>query len=241
MAGRTHLAAGLLLLLSPLAWAHAAEPGAATAEPGDTIAQVETKLGTPRGIIRRGSVTTYYYERGLVDFVGGRVKSAFLATPEEFERQRRDRERGAEEEQRQLQAQRQRLTQEGQSEFLRLKADAELAAKPATERLACWRDFAARYPYTDVSNELVRAQTASDEESARQKQAEESQAVQGRVAAIQARFAQLDADYAASLANWKRKEIKAERAKLEAERESILHRLDALQTSAQSNTVEKAE
>jgi hypothetical protein len=241
MTSPAKIALTLLLAVTVRGPATAAEAAAPTASPGDTTAQVVSQLGEPRGIIKRGNVTTYYYERGMVDFVNGRVKTAFLTTPEEAEQQRADRERTEAAERQQAEALRQRLTEEGQRELDRQSTERSLEGKSAAERLAYWQDFAVRYPYTDVSNEVARAQAAVAAETGQQKQAAELQTIHDRVAAIQARLTQLDADYAATLTHWKRNEIKAERAKLEAERESILQRLDALPTPAPTNAVEKAE
>jgi hypothetical protein len=227
---KTGIAIGLILGLvmgacSPIL---AAESTIPTASPGDSTDEVIAKLGKPTGAITRGRVTLYYYDRGMVDFVDGRVRTAFLVSPEKAQHRHEEQERAEAANRKEAEAQRQRLTEEGRNELTRKQADATFGNKPGVERLAYWRDFAHRYPYTDVSNELTRAQAAAETESNQQKQAAELQALKDRFAAIRARLAQLDADYAASLAHWKRNEIDAERARLKSEETGILSQIDRL-------------
>jgi hypothetical protein len=232
------VAAGLILIgVGPVCRTTlAGDASAPSADSGDSTNEVVAKLGTPQGVITRGRLTTYYYDRGMVDFIDGRVKTAFLITPEQVERQRAERERNESLQRQQAEAQRQHLVEEGQRELLAHQADGTFESTPATNRLAYWQSFSRRYPYTDIDSELMKAQTAVEVEATREKQARELQALRDRIAAIQARLTQLDADYAASLANWKRNEIEAERGELKAERETVLGRIDNLQDRDQTSS-----
>lgn len=224
--GRTvRLIAAMASLACPLVLADGAD--IPTANPGDTMERVVAKLGKPQGVVKRGQVTTYYYERGMVDFVDGKVKAAFLVDPGEARRRTEERDRAEVAQRQKAEADRQRLTEEGRSELDRARNDKTLAGKPAAERVAFWLDFARRYPYADASDELAKARAAVESDEKTRQQADEQQRLRDRVAAIQKRFAQLDADYAASLTHWKRNEINAERVKLEAEKKGILDRLNA--------------
>lgn len=198
------------------------EEAATTVNTGDTVSDVAAKLGKPQGSITRGHLTTYYYDRGMVDFVDGRVTRAALISPAEAEQQRIARERAAAAAQERNAAERQRLTAEGQREQARAQADPALQGRPAADRLAFWQDFARRYPYTDAKADIERAQAGADAESSLQKQGAAIRESRDRIDAIQSRLLQLDADYAASLANWKRHEIEVERAKLKAELNTLV-------------------
>ena len=196
---------------------------------GDTIAQVTEKIGPPQGILKQGNYVTYYYERGFVDFLDGRVRRTDLVSPEEAERIKLERARAEEEARRQAEATRQRLTQEGQLELSKRLADKEFIVRPASERLAYWQEFSKRYPYTDVSSLTAGAEADVAVAQQRRSRTEELAALAARVAAIQKRFGELDTEYAASLANWKRNEISTERTNLTRELEADLNRVRELE------------
>lgn len=230
----------LMLVLAPVGATRAANDVPA-ATPGDTTTEVIAKLGKPQGSMSRGRYTTFYYDRGLVHFVNGRVQTAFLVSPEEAERHKEERAKAEAAAREQNEAQRQRLTEEGRAALVQSESDKTLAAKSAAERLAYWQDFARRYPYTDVSGQIAKAQGNVESDVNQQRQSIEIQALKERIAAIQTRFIQLDADYAASLANWKRNEIDAERVKLKAEQDAALIRIVTLQGQSQGATSKAGE
>ena len=95
----------------------AAESAAPIVNPGDTIDEVVAKLGPPRGSIERKNTITYSYDRGMVNFIDGRVASSTLVPPEEAERRRTEQERAAEASRQQAERQRQRLLAESQADF----------------------------------------------------------------------------------------------------------------------------
>lgn len=208
-----------------LGMAALAEGESPDVRPGDTLESVVQKLGKPQGVISGGRRSTYYYQQGTVDFVTGRVERAMLVSVEEGRERAARRER---EEQLRIQAaasERARLTEAGSAALARAQEDKSLAARPATERVEFWKDFAKRYPYTDVTVPSAQAAEAAKVEQKDRDQAAELVTLNKRVGEIQERFGQLDADYAASLANWKRNEIDAERAKLKDELAAIATRL----------------
>ncbi len=218
----------------------AAGSGVPVANPGDTTAEVMAKLGKPQGTITRGRITTFYYDRGMVNFRDGRVHTAFLVTPEEAERIRQEREKSEEQARLQAEAQRQRLTFEGEEALRQVRADKAFEKRPAADRLAFWQDFAQRYPYTDISTDLAQAQAVVAANQTQQKQSDEVKAIGQRIVAIRERLAQLDADYAASLTHWKRNEITSERDKLRAEMNDALLRVIELRGQGQTKDTTEA-
>ncbi len=229
--GLTVGALSLALVVTAFQPSSAAESSTPTVNPGDTIAEVVAKIGRPKGSIEGRNRITYSYDRGMVNFIDGRVASAFLVTPEEAEQRRAEQARAAEANRRQDELQRERLLVEGQTELRKQKDDPTFNKRTATERLAYWEDFQRRYPFTDVSTNLTAARSAVTAEVDRRTKEDEVKTLSARIEAIQARRVELDAAYAASLANWKRTEIDAERAKLAAELEHGLRRLVELQSN----------
>lgn len=195
------------------------------ADTGDAMEDVLAKLGRPRGRIASGNVTTFYYDRGTVEFVDGRVTKAFLMTPEEARLQVEEREKADAERRQKEDAARRMLSEDGARELARLQGDAIFAGRPAADRLSFWQDFARRYPYTDAGDELAKARAEVESDARKAEKETEVRKWKDRIEAIEARFVKLDADYAASLTHWKRNEINAERAKLEAEKKEIQARL----------------
>lgn len=194
-------------------------------KPGDGIQQVVEKLGVPQGKMKTGNKTTYYYDQGMVDFVDGRVVKSGIVSPQEAAAAKAQREQEEAERQARNEAERQRLTEAGATELQRRLTDGELARKSGADRVASWKDFAARYPYTDASRPLSEAMAAADKEAADKEKEEKVAAIRKRFQEIADRNKQLDADYAASLANWKRNEIDAERRQLREERAQLAEEL----------------
>ena len=207
-----------------------------TADPGDTAAAVTAKLGKPQGSITRGKVTTYYYDRGLVNFVDGRVQSSTLVTPEEAARIRREQDEAARVRREQIDAQQQAVAM-GLEERATHRTDAAFLARPAAARQAYWDDFHKRYPDIDISADLAEVQTGADAESRKKQEGDDLKALRPRIEAIRARLAQLDADYTASRTTWKRNEITAERTRLMAELDAALNRSSALPGDSRTGAV----
>lgn len=197
------------------------------ANTGDAMEAVLAKLGRPQGRITSGNVTTFYYERGTVEFVGGRVTKAFLMEPEEARLQAEAREMAEAERRQREETERQRLTEAGARELARLQGDATFTNRPAADRVAFWQEFTRRYPYTDAGGELSKARAEVEADARKAEQEAEVRKQKERLVAIESRFVKLDADYASSLTHWKRNEINAERAKLEAEKKEIQARLES--------------
>ncbi len=195
---------------------------------GDTVESIVQKLGKPKGVVSGGARTTYYYEQGTVDFVTGRVVNAMLISGEEARERTARRELEEKNFRQQREAERNRLTEAGTTALARVVADKSFATLPASERVAFWTQFAARYPYTDISAQVAQTEEAVKTDQKERDRADELVKLNQRVGAIQERFAELDADYAASLANWKRNEIDAERAKLKDELSTIATRVHEL-------------
>jgi hypothetical protein len=217
---------GLLILLPPVVLL--ADEGVPVVKKGDTVELVLKTLGKPKGVVSGGRLSTYYYEQGTVDFVDGRVNKAFLISKDEARERTAQRELAERQHREQLEAGQKRLIEAGKAELARTLEDKAFAARPASERLAYWTEFAKRYPSTDVSAQLAKAAEAGQAEQQDRDREAELVAMNKRVGEIQERFVQLDADYAASLANWKRAEIDAERAKLKDELAAIATRVRTL-------------
>jgi hypothetical protein len=229
----------LLQGLAGLAGATAGRPAEVAA--GDTAADVVARLGKPQGFIEQGRRMIYCYDRGLIDFVDGRVVNSDLLTPYEAERIKRERERIVEESGRQAEEERRRVTEAGEEMLWKILMDEQFAKRAPSERLSVWEEFRKRYPYTDVSNQVVQAEAEIAAERREQERRKEIADLKASVEKIQERFRQLDADYAASLANWKRNEINAERAKLTAELDADQQRLRDLEGQSDTNATARAD
>ena len=226
-------ALGRWLLLVVVAWCSGVvaqpAPEAETAvEPGATIAEVVEKLGRPNGIMKIGQLTTYQYERGMVDFVSGRVVRAFLLSSAEAERRRLAREQAEAEARQRAEAERERLAAAGAAERARALSDPRLVASTPAERLAFWEEFSRRYPFTPVDDLLVSNRVLVAENVRQREREAELAAIATRMGAIRERFRQLEAEYAASLTHWKRRELDAERAALTEELGGLELRLKEL-------------
>jgi hypothetical protein len=225
----------IVLALGALSAGAADVPVTAVAT-GDTTAAVMDTLGKPQGFISQGRHTTFFYDRGYIDFLDGRVVKTALVTAAEAKRLRIEREQAEAEARRAAEAQRQRLTEEGQAELQKRLGDAAFAKLPAADRLAAWREFQARYPYTDISNALLKAAAEAEANQEGQGREQELATLKQRVVEIRARFTQLDQDYARSLANWKRTEITAERASLSNELSAAWLRVGELESEGGAST-----
>jgi hypothetical protein len=233
---RVTISRAVLVVFLCLGGISAAAP-ATQVNKGDTIAEVIEKMGEPQGVLKHGGWLTYYYARGYVDFMDGRVQRTDLVSPEKAAQIKAERARAEEESRRQAEAARQRLADEGKAQLSARLADKDFAARPPTERLASWQEFSTRYPYTDVRDQISQATAEADAAQQQRNRTEQLAALAARVAAIQKRFGELDADYAASLVNWKRNEIDAERTNLTQELDAHLASIHALEVNMTSTNV----
>jgi len=195
---------------------------------GDTFDQVIQKLGAPKGQVKGGMRTTYYYDRGMVDFRTGRVERVFLVTDQEAKDRIAVREKVEADMRQQAEAEHVRLKVAGKAQLEKILADKTFAASPPVVRLAYWADFQKQYPEIDVSTPIAEAKKAQKSAQDENGRVSELLALNNRASEIDARFKQLDEDYAVSLANWKRTEIDEERAKLTEELAALKARLEAL-------------
>lgn len=209
--------AGIFLLMAFLSHNACGEPPAPAVAKGETFEQVIQKLGAPKGQVAGGRRTTFYYDRGTVDFLTGRVERAYLISPQEAKEKIVAREKSEADMRAKAEADRTRLISDGKAQLEKTLADKTFAASPPAVRLAYWDDFQKKYPLTDVSLPIADAKKTLETVQGDNDRVKELQALNVRAAEIDSRFKQLDEDYAASLANWKRTEIDQERAKLTEE------------------------
>jgi hypothetical protein len=180
-------------------------------------------------MLQMGRSMTYVYDRGMVDFLDGRVVRSDVVTPAEVRQIRLERDRLLAAIDRQAASERNRSAAEGALELQKIAADASFTNRPAADRVAFWLDFSRRYPFNDVGSQIAAARTEAAAAQVREEARAELARLTARGAAIQERFKQLDADYAASLAHWKRNEIDAERAALQKESNAARNRIGALE------------
>ena len=192
---------------------------------GDSFEQVIQKLGPPKGQVKGGQRTTYYYDRGTVDFMTGRVTRAFLVTAEEAKEKMAAREKEEADMRQRAEAERIRVAAAGKAQLEKMLSDKTFTNSPPGVQLAYWEDFQKQYPGIDVSTPVSKARKELDVASQENGQVKELLALNTRAAEIENRFQQLNRDYAASLANWKRVEIDQERAKLTRELNGITDRV----------------
>lgn len=192
---------------------------------GDSFEQVIQKLGPPKGQVKGGARTTYYYDRGTVDFMTGRVTRAFLVTPEEAKEKIAAREKAEADMRKQAEAERIRVAAAGKAQREKMLGDKAFTNSPPGVQLAYWEDFQKQYPGVDVSVPVSKAKKDLEVATQENGQVKELLALNTRAAEIEKRFNQLDQDYAASLANWKRTEIDEERAKLTQELNGVTDRV----------------
>jgi hypothetical protein len=138
-------------------WIMAAAGVHGGAELGATYDDVIARLGPPPMYIKTTEGEWLYYDRGKVRLEEGRVVDSELISPEALaERQARERE---EWERRQaLQAELEaRRTEEGWALKRARQTDPRFLASPASEQVAFWSRFRARYPEVPVDMEYAMA------------------------------------------------------------------------------------
>ncbi|MEI8140007.1 MAG: hypothetical protein WCI03_09080 [bacterium] len=192
---------------------------------GETFEQVVQKLGVPKGKAQGGHRTTYYYDRGTVDFLTGRVERVFLITAQAAKEKIAEREKAEENSRRQAEAERVRIMTAGKAQREKMLGDKTFMTSSPVAQIAYWDDFKKQYPGVDVGAPLADAKKALASANEKDEKTEDFISLNRRAAEIEGRFKQLDQDYAASLANWKRTEIDQERARLTEELAGIKARV----------------
>lgn len=155
--------------------------------PGDSLADVKSALGAPRGQVDVDGRQVLYYERGEVELVNDRVTRVGLRSPEEHAAlsAREERQRAARE------ARRAQLIAEGRALRDQKLADRDFKSAPLAYQVSFWESFAASYPGVSVLEPLTIARLKYGEQLAA-KQAKEQELA--RVTAREERMAELDRD-----------------------------------------------
>ena len=108
---------------------------------GDSLADVRSALGPPRGQAQLGDRLVLFYDRGQVQLVGGRVTNSDFLSPQDFAALQAQREAAA--------ARAAQARAEGEALKAKKLADPAFLSAPPAYQLAFWEDFRRRYP--DVS------------------------------------------------------------------------------------------
>ena len=151
------------LALSPVL--HSAEPATAPASetpatatdevrPGDSEASLRVRLGAHKGRLETGEGTLYVYPSGEVLVRDGKVVRANLRSAEEIAAQSAVRDRARVEALERAKTQEESRMAEALRTRDRLRRDAALLTRPATERLEAWRRFAAANPDIDCTGDV---------------------------------------------------------------------------------------
>ncbi|HKB89578.1 MAG TPA: hypothetical protein VKC60_03555 [Opitutaceae bacterium] len=156
---------------------------------GDSYEKVVGALGRPQGEVHIGQDTILDYERGRVELHEGKVVSSDLLS--EAEATKRDElQRAAAQKEQERRASH---LSEGKVLKAETSSDPDFAARPASQQLAFWQDFRARYPeipsddvYVAALNRNNRERAAYEAEIARSRQVAE---LQSRVDEAEARAA----------------------------------------------------
>jgi hypothetical protein len=155
--------------------------------PGDSLADVKSALGPPRGQVNVDGRSVLYYERGEVELTNDSVTRIALRTPEEHAAlaAREERQRAVRE------ARRAQLVAEGIALRNQKLADPDFKSAPLAYQVSFWESFAAAYPGVSVLEPLTIARLKYGEQLAA-KQAKEQELA--RAAAREERLAELDRD-----------------------------------------------
>lgn len=151
-------------------------------KPGDDEATVRAELGAPIGQYKIGDRTMMTFERGDVEFVGGKVVRSELVSAEEAKQRRERREREAAEAAERARIAKEKRIAEGTDIYQRKLNDPSFMNAPAAERVAFWNGFKAKYPEVPLGPEY---QQAVNEHSL-ELQAQSAAAAQARAAAAPA-------------------------------------------------------
>ncbi len=153
---------------------------------GDTHEEVIAELGKPSGFIEMADVVWLYYERGRVRLQDDRVAEVALVSAEEAARLTAERQREAER-QRAVRAAQQAQRQAAGEALLEARIhDPYFLNRPATEQVAFWRDFRARYPGVPADAHyaaaLERYQREQEQAWRRREQEQRLQSLEARLA-----------------------------------------------------------
>jgi len=122
---------------------------------GDNRQMIVEEMGSPTGEISAGSVTVMFFPRGEIRLRDGAVSSIDLVSETELAAQ----QAAMADELVRLDAARaertRRLEVEGRAELAARKSSPDFMQLNATEQLASWRSFAARYPMISIAEELA--------------------------------------------------------------------------------------
>jgi hypothetical protein len=128
---------------------------------GDSLADVRSALGTPRGQAKLGDRLVLFYDDGQVQLVDDRVTRSDFLSPEELATQQAEDARIA-----QLRSQR---ISEGEALKAKKLADPAFASAPPAYQVTFWEDFQQRYPEVSCDDEyhlaLARRQEQLEEEA----------------------------------------------------------------------------
>ncbi len=136
---------------------------------GDSLQQVESTLGAPRGRAQMGPRELWSYERGEVELHSRLVTRISLRSEEAqtaYETKRAVAESRVREEQELL---RRKLTAEGEALKASKLADSLFQRAPAKQQLEFWRNFASCYPNVSCAAQLhlARAEFYTQEQAER--------------------------------------------------------------------------
>jgi hypothetical protein len=148
---------------------------------GDSYEQVLSVLGPPQGTIKTDHYALLTYERGKVEFRGGKATLVSLVSPEEAVRRREEQARQEAEARRLAAIQREALRQEGLAVLAERRADPELMAQTPAIQVEFWRRFRAKYPDVDCKPEYAAALQQYEAEVAAQERDRQIQADMARL------------------------------------------------------------
>ena len=164
-------------------------------QPGDPRAAVEDELGRPEAYIGTEGREVFFYPRGEVVVVDGRVHAVELISEEEAFRREMARQAEAAEREAREREHRERLEAEGMEIRLRKLADPGFMKASAAERVAFWQQFKRTYPMVPLGEEYDAALRERELELAAQNAALEAES---RIRAMEMRLARAEAEAAAA-------------------------------------------
>jgi hypothetical protein len=158
---------------------------AAEVQTGDSLADVKTTLGTPRGQVKVEDRQVLYYDRGEVELQDESVIRVALRTPEEQAAldAREERQRGERE------VRRNQLVEEGTALRDSKLNDPEFKAAPLAYQISFWETFAASYPGVSCVEPLTIARMRFNEQLAKERHHDEQAA---RIAELETQLAAIN-------------------------------------------------
>ena len=167
-----------LLLVAPFALM-------AEVQTGDSLAEVKSTLGAPRGEVKVEDRHVLYYERGEVELQAESVTRVALRTPEEQAALdvREERQRGERE------VRRSQLIAEGTAVRDSKLNDPDFKSAPLAYQISFWETFAASYPGVSCIEPLTIARMHYNEQQAQQRHHDEQAA---RIAELETQLAAIN-------------------------------------------------